>query len=287
LAKYPYNLRPVVIFIGAIGGIWTLFSAIGFFRNAGIEGDNNSAKLKTIAIALGALYMGVAIIEAFGIAAGALRKPKPAMIFSILSGVATLMVITAGLMNVVVHFVLKKDILSVCTNINNGRTVTYFGFFGPVVRDQLTPQEAARWCNDSYDHDSWSLIVSMLIASVLAVMATLVAIAYYRQLLDPSSPVYTTGAAAPKALTLQFGAPYDGSQNYGFRPPAPYPGQAAPPMGYVPPPGPPPPRALQNPFEPSDANPPMYMMGDAKGYEADRKDPFADPNVDGRADRRA
>ncbi|KAF9001189.1 hypothetical protein BDQ17DRAFT_1327403 [Cyathus striatus] len=285
LAKvYPYNLRPVVIIIGAIGGMWTLFSAIGFFRNAGIEGDNNSAKLKTIAIVLGALFMVVAVIEAFGILAGVMRKPKPVGVFAILSGLAVLIVFTAELMTVVVHFVLKKDILSVCTNINNGQTVTYFGFFGPIVSNKITPQEAARWCNNSYDHDSWSLIVSMLIASVLAVMAALVAFRYYRQLLDPSSPAYAQGAAAPQAtvVTLQYGAPYDGSQNYGFRPPQPYPGQA-----YAPPVGPPPPRVLQNPFDPqSEPRPPMYMSGDGNAYGSDNKDPFADPNVEARSDRR-
>ncbi|TFK32413.1 hypothetical protein BDQ12DRAFT_692547 [Crucibulum laeve] len=280
---YRRNLRPVVLMFAFLGGLWTLFSGIGFFRSAGVDKLNNAPHLSTFSIVLGALYMGVTAIEAFGLFAAATQKVPFIRIYAFLTALATLIVIVAGLMRTVIHFTLKNEILGACTNINDGSTIVYYGFWGPVFRDTLDREDAADWCKRSYDHDSWAEILAFLITSVLAAFFTAVAFSYYRQALDPTSVANASRAPANQArmnaYPSHYNPPYPGpNSGYGYNVPysgQPYAGQPQ----FAPPPGPPP--GNNDRFVPPyDANgkPPGYEGDGKAGYggQDDKDDPFAD-----------
>ncbi|KAK7442059.1 hypothetical protein VKT23_016334 [Stygiomarasmius scandens] len=282
---YGRNLRPVVIAFAFLSFLWTLFAAvgpcIGSFRSIGIERDEGFSKLATIAIVLGVLYMTVCLFEAFGVFAAWTQRTPLVRIYSFLSAATTLIVIGGGIFEIVVHFTMKGDIISICTQSLTGDDFVFypFGFFGPRRSGTVTASEANDWCNDAWSHDSWADIVGLLILIFLSGLFTATAFAYYHQLLDPTSvanvtrtpqnrmgPGYPQHYAPPydgsvPPLGYQYGQPPQGQPPYGQ---APY-GQA--PYGaYAPPPGPPP-------------GVPGYEAG-ADGKPAyggdDKENPFAD-----------
>ncbi|KAJ3506785.1 hypothetical protein NLJ89_g6675 [Agrocybe chaxingu] len=139
---YRRSLRPVVITVAVLGGIWSLFSGVGFFRNAPIYSDNGSSKLSLLSIIVGILYMVVMGIEIFGIFAASTQKVVFVRIYAYLAGLVVLIIAAVGLMRVVVHFTLKNDILNVCTNAATGETIIYTGIFGPIRGGVLDVPEA-------------------------------------------------------------------------------------------------------------------------------------------------
>ncbi|KAG6840160.1 hypothetical protein C0991_008507 [Blastosporella zonata] len=192
-------------------------------------------------------------------------------IYTLLAAFATLIVIAAGLLRVVTHFVFKNDLLTECTSLTSNQEIVYYGFWGPIRADILDPEEAAAWCRSSWNHDSWAEIVAVLIVGVLGFLFTMIAFAYYRQLLDPTSAANASREPSHQerragGFPTHYNPPYNASV-----PNLPYHAQ------YAPPAGPPPGHEQDETFVPPyDGKPPGYTGGDVKGYDADDKDPFAD-----------
>jgi hypothetical protein len=252
--------------IAFLGGLWTLFSGIAFFRNAAIDGISEAGKLRIFAIVLGILYMVVTAIEAFGLFAAATQKVGMVRIYALGSGLVVLLIAATGLIRIVIHFSLKSDIINLCTDTNNGRTVVFFGFWGPVARGTLTEQGARDWCNDSWSRGSWSEILAFLITTALAALMAAVAFSYQRQLLDPTSPANHARAPSADARVGGYPSHYNPPYDAGY---AGYTSYGAPP-NYRPPPGPPP---RDDPFNPPyNGKPPGYVGGDGNiGYSTDDK----------------
>ncbi|KAG5638851.1 hypothetical protein H0H81_009402 [Sphagnurus paluster] len=143
-----------------------LSSLIGWFRNFGIDRDQNLSSIANLSLALGVMYMVVAVIGAFGIFASVTQRTGPARIYSSLACFATLIVAGAGLTRIVTHFVWKNDLIKECTTLTTGGQIIYYGFWGPVQAGTIDATEAAAF---------------------LAALFTSVALAYHRQLLDPTS----------------------------------------------------------------------------------------------------
>ncbi|KAH0578690.1 hypothetical protein H2248_003818 [Termitomyces sp. 'cryptogamus'] len=261
---YRRNLRPIVIFTAFLGGLFGLVSGIGWFRNFSVDRNENVPKVANISIALGVLYMVVFVIELFGIYSAATQRLKPVRIYCFLVALATLIVVAASLTRVVSHFVLKNDLLKECNSLTANDEIVYFGFWGPVSTRNITSQEAAQWCRNAWDHDSWAEILALIILGILGALFTAVAFAYYRQLLDPSS--FANASRAP-SHQVRFGSGYPNHYNppfYGYNGP----------QQYAPPPGPPPGHD-ETFMPPYDSKPPVYH-GHARGYSADSKNPFSD-----------
>ncbi|KAJ6613612.1 hypothetical protein B0H10DRAFT_218179 [Mycena sp. CBHHK59/15] len=284
---YRTNLRPVIIGVASLAALWSLFSYIGFFRSISTDKQQGVPALATFAIALGAIYMALTAIETFGVIAAVTQRLPLIRMFAILSGVAILITAAAGITEVVVHFTSKSDILKECTNLTSGSNLAIypFGLFGPSRHETLDAQDAADWCRSAYDRASWQDIVSLLVTIFLACSFAVLALGYYRQMLDPTSPANALRAPSNQARMNNFPSHYNPPYNasvpnlgYGYNAPyagAPYAG--APYTGgqtYAPPPGPPPPRDA--PFAPPESKPPGYT-GSGAGYGADDKEnPFAD-----------
>ena len=49
-------------------------------------------------------------------------------------------------------------------------------------------------CKAHWDHDSWGEVIELLITTFLALLFSMIAFAFYRQLLDPASPANASRA---------------------------------------------------------------------------------------------
>ncbi|KAF8624663.1 hypothetical protein AX17_006994 [Amanita inopinata Kibby_2008] len=295
---YKSSLRPVVTITTAIGAIWSIASSIGYFRNYGVDRTHDVPKLAMFCIVLGALYMGAFVIELFGFLSTLSNRTPLVRTYAYLSVLSALIIIATGLLTVVVHFMLKDEIIGICSQLLNGDELVYFGFFGPISHQVIDQNEANAYCHESWSHDSWADIISFLLTSFFAIMFSAVAFSYLHQLLDPSSPANAARAPSSQVRTGGYpsyynppynhtyntsyaggptaGGPYNGPYDahaYNYQP---YYGHGR----YAPPPGPPPQQERDEPFvPPQDGKPPSYSGGDGSQYHVgDTKDePFTPP----------
>ncbi|KIM41245.1 hypothetical protein M413DRAFT_445282 [Hebeloma cylindrosporum] len=258
---YRRNLRPIVMSLAFLGAIWTLFSGIGFFRNVSIYNNNNASKLALFSIVLGALSMAVFVIELFGIFAAAREKLPLVRGFAYLSILVTAIVAAIGLIDVVIHFTLKDEIISTCTKQTEGGTIYYGGIFGPIDGGTVNAGEARDWCNRYWNRDSWSDIITFLLLTFVAGFFATVAFAYFRQVLDPTSPANALRGPAQHrtgAFPSHYNPPYGGG-GPGYYP---YPAPQGPPPdqddAFVPPYESKPPGYVQGAYKPD----PGYGKGD-------------------------
>jgi len=257
---------------GALSALWTLLIGISSFKDVSIDKDNHFPKLAVFSIVLGVLYTTVCAIEIFGIVAAVTQRLPLVMAYATASVVSCLVVVAAGLMGVVIHFVDKGDLIKECTTLSTGDTVVlrFGGIFGSSSSDTLSPSEAASFCQSDWDHASWSNIISFLLETLLGVLFSLIAVAYYRQCLDPTSA--TNAFRAPSNQT-RTGNMYPDHYNPPYSTSLPNLEYGNGPSAYAPPPGPPP------RFNASDSaddlgKPPGYDRGEytSKADEADKGD---------------
>ncbi|TFY73229.1 hypothetical protein EWM64_g10783, partial [Hericium alpestre] len=209
---YRSNLRPIVLILALLSGIWTLVWSIGLFKEINTDRTEHVPKLANFAIALGAIYMAAAVIEFFGVAAAGLQNLRLIRTYAILSLVSAVLVIGAAFVRVITHFVLKNDLLSECQDLLTNHTVDFrWGIWGPHESRQLQPDEAASWCKDAWNHDSASEIISLLIEIVAMGLFAAIAWAYYRQTLDPTSAANAARAPQSTGVAGTYNPAYNGS----------------------------------------------------------------------------
>jgi hypothetical protein len=285
-----------------MSSIWTLLWAIRSFQDINTSKSDNQNKLATFSLVLGILYIVAFVITFFGVFAAVTQRVAFVRIYTFASTLAVLIVVGAGLLRTVLHFTLKSNLIDECTDLSTGADVSFrYGIWGPTSHTTLNRDDAASWCKNAWNHDSFSEIVSVLIEIVLGTLFSLIAFSYYRQLLDPTSPANAMRAPSNQARTgfgfpQRYNPPYNGGmdgmggQGYGGSYPYPVSGQ------YAPPPGPPPTKGGDDAFVPPydheqdrdgklpgydiGSKTPSYMEGDIKGG-----DPFADFDGPSQAER--
>jgi len=268
------NLRPVVLFIAFLTGLWSFLWAVSSFRLESEDDVDKVPGLKTTALALGILYTVSTITQFFGLVAVSMRKINLVRIYAFSSILAALCILGGSLTQAIVHFTQKKDLINVCTQDTTGDTIFYsWGIWGPVSSTTLDAADAASWCNRAWNRGAWSNILSFLIELCLAAFFLFLIFGYYKQLLDPSS--------AANAVRVQNLYPL------GAYPQQPY-------GNYPPPQGPPPDaygRGFDQPFVPpyDNAKLPAYdgsgpKYGDTKDDDGLLKHGDDDPFSDGRGD---
>jgi len=266
---YRTNLRPVLIAISALSALWSLLAGIGFFRSIGTDKREGTSKLALFAIVLGAVYMALFAIELLGFIAAVMQRLALVRLYAYGSLAALGLTAAGGIFQVVVHFTAKSDILKVCTDLTDGSTfaVYPFGFWGPSRHETLDAADAASWCNDAFNRDSWQSIITLLVSILLWGSFSVLAWGYYRQVLDPTSVVnfLRPSNQGRYGYPSHYNPPYNASvPNLAYNAPhAPM---------YAPPPGPPPARDVG-----ADGKPPGYTGDGAPGYGLnDKENPFAD-----------
>jgi len=101
-----------------------------------------------------------------------------------------LTVFATEVLRLVLHFVLKNQLISSCVQAiqgQEGTTVTGSPFNEHVNHHVITPQDAQDDCNSLWSHDTFTDIAWLLVATLLGMFFAAINFAYYRQLMDPSS----------------------------------------------------------------------------------------------------
>jgi len=262
----------VILVASGLEAFWALLSGISSFRLLAEDGSRNIPHLRTIALILGIMYMVGFVIEVFGIIAALMQRVVMVRIYAFLSILTSVLILGGKLTQVIIHFTMKNDLINECARETTGDTVYFtWGLFGPTQRTTLNPGDALNWCRSTYDHDSWADPLGFVLDILISILFVMIAFAYYKQVVDPTSPV--NSSRVPSNMFRSEGYP----QQYN----PPYAGGSF----YPPPPGPPPTQGYYDPSfaPPYDGNkPPEYgnREGDAK-YSGDikdgvKEDPFAD-----------
>jgi len=233
------NLRPVVIVTTSFGAIWGLFSMVNAIQSLQLTHQEGEAHLATFSIALAAVFGFIFAAELFGLVAAFSQRFPLIRIYTMLSVFVALSFVGSSLVQTVVHFSFKSEILDECNKASTGETATYrYGIFGPTSSEQLNSDDASSFCNNAWSRDSLSQIASLLILMIINVFKVLTAIAYYRQSADPTSIANASRIRTPAgnaAYPSHYNPPYNAPvPNLGYN----YPTNSG--GGYAPPPGPPP-----------------------------------------------
>ncbi|KAI8989088.1 hypothetical protein BD414DRAFT_439598 [Trametes punicea] len=237
---YKSSLRPVVIVLGTVAAIWSLIWWISSFQNISVDRDNGQPKLAVFDIVLGIIYISACAMDVFGVIAAATQRLALVRLYTFISVVASLAIIAAGFLQVVLHFVFKSGLIAECEQIAQGQGVEVrFGIWSHRFREKLTPQEASTFCNDAWNRDSLNEIVYLIFEIIFSVFFTFIAFAYYQQVLDPTSAANQSRApaAAGDGFPYHYNRPYEAEP---LAPPyEPYDAPEYQPR-YAPPSGPPP-----------------------------------------------
>jgi len=160
---------------GLYAGIW------GVSAYLSISDDNTIARaIGTIDLMRGSLYMGVLVIELFGIFSASKQRVGYVRLYCYLSLLAALLVMTAEMMRVVSHFKYKQTVIKNCIDVVTSTSGTCSG---PFCQDTpLSSQDGTDWCNDQWSNNSFGDIAWFLVASLFALFFNSVAWAYLHQL---------------------------------------------------------------------------------------------------------
>ncbi|KAI6126738.1 hypothetical protein F5141DRAFT_1082999 [Pisolithus sp. B1] len=257
---YKRSLRPVVLAMALVGALWSLAFAVAGYKELVTDENDNFHNLAPLAAVQGTLYTLALLFQGFGIAAVATQRTRFIRIFTYLSALTTLFVVGVSFMRVITHFTFKSELIAECEELaENGNVDSMYGFWTSDPGSNLDAADATTYCNDVWSRDSWAEILLLILLIVVGLLFTSTAFAYYRQVIDPTSPVNSSRAPANQVRMDDFPAynpPYDAP-------------------AYAPPAGPP-------PFD-GEGKPPQYnyggysSFGDDKGKEEDPKnDPFSD-----------
>jgi len=236
---YKSNLRPVVIGISGLASLWALLLAIGSFKLHSDVGSGNIPHLGIIALILGILFMVGLAIELFGVIAALMQRAVMVKAFAYLSILSSILILGGNMTQIVVHFTMKNNLINECTSATTGDVVYYgWGILGPSRQTTLSANEAKIWCNDAWNHDSWADIVIFVIELLLAILFVSIVFAYYRQVIDPTSPVNASrmplSQFRAEGYPEQYNPPYTNGPFYP-PPPGPPPNHGDYDQGFVPP----------------------------------------------------
>jgi hypothetical protein len=278
---YKSSLRPVVLFISSLAGLWALISGVNAFRLLGQADSGNIPHLRTIALILGILYMIAVVIETFGVAAALTQRATMVRLYYFLSILSALLILGGSLVQTIVHFTMKDELINQCTSDESGATVFFsWGFWGSSSSTTLNAQDARNWCQSEWDHDSWADVVAFILELVLAVLFVSINFAYYKQVIDPTSPVNAARAPSNQIHLQPYGGRNDGGQFYP-PPPGPPPNPGYYDQGFVPPyDASKPPRYGSDSDVKYEGDPDAKYLGDVKygrdEMDSDTVDPFSD-----------
>jgi len=229
---------------------------VSSFKQLQIVQQDNLPKLAPLLIAQGTMLAVSCLFQTFGAVASGMQRFRLVRLYAPLCALSSLLVAGVGIMRVVTHFLYKSEWITECTTVvQNGSSEWIFGIWDLSSTDGQT--DPSQYCSSQWSHDSWAEIIAVILVILLGLLFTSLAFAYYRQSLDPTSPINSSRLPADQARQDAYPAHYN----------PPYDGTAYMPV-YLPPPGPP----------PSDAKPPEYKRGSYVGDDKDAKerDPFSD-----------
>jgi len=176
------SLRSAVIPLALSAAAWSLASTITLFQELGIDRGQHEKKLAAFAIVLGSLYAATTAMFIFGVVAAATKRLALIRIFSVLAIVAAIIIIGAGLLRTIIHFMLKNDLITECTALAQGHDVDFrWGIWSEDPSNNLTPAEAADFCKDAWNHDSFAEIMWLIFEILMMTFFAVIAFSYAQQ----------------------------------------------------------------------------------------------------------
>lgn len=167
---YTRDLRPVVLIVSFIGLAWSLWSGIAYLQSTGSTGE--TAKLKTFDIIVGALILALAGVEAFGIVAVWLNKLRGLQAYAWIAGIGAFVVLGIEILRVVLHFVLKDDIISQCA-------AYYSPDFDGTTGSLGTANDLQNYCQTSWKRNIFIDIAWLVLTVVVGFFQAALASALY------------------------------------------------------------------------------------------------------------
>ncbi len=257
---YPYSVRWVLFTVCIVVTIYLAFDGADHIRTAQRYGLTGAPF--TLMIVTGVLSIVAASLQLVGLAAIYSERASYARLFTKANIATFVLAGVSHLLQVVVHFQYKQQLIAGCTTYNIGRTDQDTGYSGWLFwassssssnGSPLTASQAADLCTGRWNSSSTGTIISLIVVLILGSIFVSTSFVYLRELLDPrSSRRQARGTATGMADGMQLhqlghgdgpGAP---NPCYAYNSDIPH-GPGAPPVGgpfsgaYAAPPGPPPP----------------------------------------------
>jgi hypothetical protein len=162
---------------GFLAGAWTYEAFYDSSRDM-----TNLGGFKTYDIILGSLAAAVMVIEGFGQFAIIRQQAPLVRTYAFLSILASLIAMAFELFRIIIHFTHENGLIAACVRGSTNAGVRLTDFWGIKVDRTSDSNTANDWCRRSYNHESWSLIVGLLIIMVATGFLTTMAFNYHHQL---------------------------------------------------------------------------------------------------------
>ncbi|KAL7416349.1 hypothetical protein BDY24DRAFT_412540 [Mrakia frigida] len=164
-------------------------------RLTSVSDDGTTSGMKALGVIIGLIYLAFAAVNFGGAAAGLKDDARLFRLYSLASLVNIGLIGVAGILDVVSHFAFKSAINSQCRSNSTGKEFTPEGESEKVI---YTEEEAINYCNELYKKNSWGSPVWMILAILLASIASLLAFAYAQKLVNlQSSSSFPINAVRP------------------------------------------------------------------------------------------
>jgi len=186
-----------VIVVSLISVVWLGFCANNAMEDGDLDLSEDSFELARISFVVGVMYAVAGLIEVLGLLSAATQKISLVRLYTILSFLAAFLITCAGVMNTTAYFALKEDLLNECKSLAmDGETFVRSTFrngdwpANSIGDDALPIDTAAANCLEAWSNNANAQVTSVLMLHHLvpATIIFLAAIAYYRQITDPTHP---------------------------------------------------------------------------------------------------
>lgn len=199
-----------MVVVSLICVVWFAFRTNNAMEDGDLDLSEESADLARISFVVGVMYAVAGLVEVLGILSAATQKVSLVRLYTILSFLAAFCVTCAGLINMTAYFALRDDLMKECKSLAmDGETFIRSTFrhgdwpANNMGDDALSAEEAATTCLQAWSDNANAQIFSglMLHHILPAAVIVLAAIAYYRQITDPTHP-----ASRAASTTIQMNA---------------------------------------------------------------------------------
>jgi len=203
---YTRDLRPPLLGLTALTAAWCIWAGANNLHDLGDIGE--TSKMKVFDIILGAILFVVGVVDLYGFIATWTSRLQLVKLYAFLVTISALTLFGVQILALVLHFVLKIDLINQCVAWNQGNT--------EVLGTVISSQDIQNYCNDSWNRGIFYDIAWLMAAAVFGFFTAGIAVAYYHQL---ASPAFGRSTAASAAYRLN---PY-GVQDPPFVAPPAYP----------------------------------------------------------------
>jgi len=236
---YTRNLAGPVLALCIIAAIWSLLVGISYLR--GLNDVGETSKLRMADIVFAALCFVATGTEAFGLAAAITRRLVLVKQYLWLSFFNVALFIGIGILKIIFHVALKKDITAQCFADNQGDMDLSSG-------TAASNQQISDYCNTQHTRYIYYDIAWLIGLIIFALLSLSVSSAFYHQAKNPQSN------RIPPSSAYRMN-PY-GNQDPPFQPP-----------GFAPPSMPPPDYKNDPPLYSGDYSGNLAEKGQTQAYE--------------------